>query len=150
MTVRRSYSLSCLISSCFSRTGNWFAAFTHLPLDKMAAISQTTFSSAFSWMKSFESWFKFHWSLFPGVKLIIRQHWFRQWLSTEQATSHYLNQCWTSSLTHLCGTRGKWVKLLHGIVGRFHAMICNNLPHWPRRDEKLILTLYVLNFSEGT
>ena len=26
---------------------------SHLPLDKMAAISQTTFSNAFSWMKSF-------------------------------------------------------------------------------------------------
>ena len=26
-------------------------------------------------------------------------------------TSHYLNQCWPSSLTHICGTRGRWVKL---------------------------------------
>ena len=25
------------------------------------------------------------------------------------ATSHYLNQCWPDSLTHLCGTRGIWV-----------------------------------------
>ena len=24
----------------------------------------------------------------------------------EQATSHYLNQCWSSSLTPICGTRG--------------------------------------------
>ena len=30
------------------------------------------------------------------------QHWFR-WYS---APSHYLNQCWPSSLTHICGTRG--------------------------------------------
>ena len=28
----------------------------------------------------------------------------------DQATSHYLNQCWTDSLTHLCATRGWWVK----------------------------------------
>ena len=29
-----------------------------------------------------------------------------------QATSHYLNQCWPSSLMpmHICGTRGRWVK----------------------------------------
>ena len=38
---------------------------THLPLDKMAAILQTMFSDAFSWMKSFVFWLKFHWSLFP-------------------------------------------------------------------------------------
>ena len=24
--------------------------------------------------------------------------------------SHYLNQCWPSSLTHICGTRQRWVK----------------------------------------
>ena len=35
-----------------------------LPVDKMATISQMTFSSAFSWMKSLVFWFKFHWSLF--------------------------------------------------------------------------------------
>ena len=30
------------------------------------------------------------------------QHWFRQWLGAEQAESHYLKQCWPSSLTHIC------------------------------------------------
>ena len=40
---------------------------THLPLDKMAAFSQTIFSDAFMWMKSFAFWFKFHWSLFLRV-----------------------------------------------------------------------------------
>ena len=34
---------------------------------KMYAISQTTFSNAFSWMKMFEFRLKFHWSLFPRV-----------------------------------------------------------------------------------
>ena len=50
---------------------------THLSLDKMAAISQTTFSDAFSLMKSFLFWLKFHWSLFLRVHLTITQHWFR-------------------------------------------------------------------------
>ena len=27
----------------------------------------------------------------------------------EQGTNHYLNQWWPSSLTHICGTRGRWV-----------------------------------------
>ena len=47
------------------------------PLDKMAAISQTTFSSAFSWMKILIFWLKFDWSLFLRVHLTITQHWFR-------------------------------------------------------------------------
>ena len=33
---------------------------------KMASISQTTFTRAFIWMKSFVFWYKFHWSLFLG------------------------------------------------------------------------------------
>ena len=45
--------------------------------DKVDAISQTTFSSAFSWMKMFELRLKFHWSLFLRVQLTIFQHWFR-------------------------------------------------------------------------
>ena len=35
------------------------AGLTHWGRDKMAAISQTTFSSAFSWMKMFDFWIKF-------------------------------------------------------------------------------------------
>ena len=31
------------------------------------------------------------------------------WLGAEQVTSHYINQCWHSSLTHICGSRGRWV-----------------------------------------
>ena len=47
------------------------------PLDKMAAISQTVFSDAFSWMKSFIFWSNFYWSLFLRVQLTIFLHWFR-------------------------------------------------------------------------
>ena len=39
----------------------------------MAAILQTIFSDAFSWMKSFVFWLKFHWSLFLKVQLTISQ-----------------------------------------------------------------------------
>ena len=53
---------------------------------------------------------KFHRSLFLRAQLTIRQHWFRYWLGADQATNHYLNQCWPSSLTHICGTRGRWFK----------------------------------------
>ena len=76
----------------------------------MAAISQTTCLSAFLWMKMFVFRVKFHWSLFLGVQMTIDQHWLRSRLGTEQATNHYLNQCWPSSPMHICITRWKWVK----------------------------------------
>ena len=60
----------------------------------MAAISQTTLSNAFSWMKMLEFRLRFHWSLLLRVQLTIIQHWFRYWLGASQATSHYLNQWW--------------------------------------------------------
>ena len=62
----------------------------------------------------------FHWSLFLGVQLTIFQHWFRQWLGADQATSHYLHQWWLdyrcinaslglNELT-LFGQNNDWVK----------------------------------------
>ena len=50
---------------------------THWGRGKMAAVFQTTFSNAFSWMKMIEFRFKFHWSLFLRVQLTIFQHWCR-------------------------------------------------------------------------
>ena len=44
---------------------------------QMDAISQMTFSNAFSWMKMFELRWKFHWNLFARVQLTIFQHWCR-------------------------------------------------------------------------
>ena len=41
--------------------------------DKMATFSQTIFSDAFSWMKSFVFWSKFHLNLFLRVQLTTRQ-----------------------------------------------------------------------------
>ena len=79
---------------------------------QMAAISQATHSSAFSWMKTFVFWFEFHWRLFLMVQLIITQHWFRWCLGAEDATSHYPNQCLPKSLTHICGARGRWVHIV--------------------------------------
>ena len=50
---------------------------THWGRDKMAAVSQTTLSNAFSWMKMYKFRLIFHLSLFPRVQLTILQHWFR-------------------------------------------------------------------------
>ena len=43
--------------------------FNSSPLDKMVAILQTTFSSAFSWMNNHVFWLKFRWRLFLRVQL---------------------------------------------------------------------------------
>ena len=75
----------------------------------MAAISQTIFSNAFSWMKNFVFWFQFHWSLFQRVQLTISWHCFNWWLCVEQGTSYNLKQCLLSSLRHICVTRGRWI-----------------------------------------
>ena len=51
----------------------WFRVFielTHWGRDKMAVISQT-FSNAFSWIKMFKFWIKFHSRLFPRVHMTI-------------------------------------------------------------------------------
>ena len=50
-------------------------------------------------MKMYEFRLRFHWSLFLRFELTIFQHWFRQWLGADQATSHYLIQWW---LHHRC------------------------------------------------
>ena len=60
----------------------------------MATVSQTTLLHTFSWMKMLEFRSKFHWSSFLRVQLTKFQHWFRSWLDTDQATSHYRNQGW--------------------------------------------------------
>ena len=50
---------------------------THWDRDEIDAISQTTFSNAFSWMKMNEFRVGFHWSLFLRFELTIFRHWFR-------------------------------------------------------------------------
>ena len=67
---------------------------THWSRDKMATISQTTLSNAFSWISLLEFRLKLHWSVSPRVKSTISQHWFRKWFGPYQTTSHDLNQWW--------------------------------------------------------
>ena len=62
--------------NCFTGSEHVVSS-THWGRDKMAAVSPTTLSNAFSWMKILEFRLKFHWSLFLRVQLTIIQHWFR-------------------------------------------------------------------------
>ena len=80
--------------SGIAHAGARWDAVTYLDRDKMVAIFQTTFSNAFSWMKTYDFRLRFHWGLFLRFELTISQHWFRLWLGVDQATSHYLKQWW--------------------------------------------------------
>ena len=64
------------------------------PPGQMAAVSQTTFSNAFSCMKMHELGLKFHWIFYS-------------------APSHYLNQCCLDSVTLVYGTKGIWVNITY-------------------------------------
>ena len=66
--------LSNITHSCWCSCYNIVACshlLTHWGWDKMATIFQTTFSNAFPWMKMYDFWLKFHWSLFIRVQLTI-------------------------------------------------------------------------------
>ena len=86
------------------RDGGCWPLATSWHKNKMDTILQTIFSNLFSRVKIDAFWLKFHWNLFPMMKLTISHHWFRQRLVTEQATGHYMNQWWHNLLTHICIT----------------------------------------------
>ena len=47
-------------------------------------------------------WFKFLWYLSSqAIQVDVSHDWLKQWLDTEQTTSHYLNQSWLSLQTYI-------------------------------------------------
>ena len=54
-----------------------FCCLTHWGRDKMVAIFADIIFRCILWMKMFEFWLRYHWSLFLSVQLTIFQHWFR-------------------------------------------------------------------------
>ena len=79
MKPRSSFQITQVISPTekYSKTSLKLSLLTHWGRDQKDAISQTTLSIAFSWMKMLEFRSNFHWSLFLRVQLTIFQHWFR-------------------------------------------------------------------------
>ena len=55
----------------------WQYMLTHWGREKMAAVSQTLYSNAFSWMKMYEFHLKFHRSFYLTFQLTIFQHWLK-------------------------------------------------------------------------
>ena len=78
---------------------------THLPQDKMDAISQTTFSSAFSWMKMFENRLKFPKGTINNILALL------QIMAWRRPGGKPLSEPMMGSLsTHICVTQPQWVK----------------------------------------
>ena len=101
--------------------------FTHRGRDIMAAIFQTPFSNAFSGMKIYEFWLKFHGSFFLGLNyqysrvgsytglVPIRRLWVFYW--------------------RICVTRPQWVKSVFQSVRLSSCLLqplCFNFHHWLR------------------
>ena len=70
------------------------ACLTHWGRDKMAAIFQTTFPNAVSWMKMYDFGLILHCFFFLMVRLTISQRTFRKWHGAVQTRSHNLKQWW--------------------------------------------------------
>ena len=77
MSTDRKIHWLCLINVSSQLDFSCGKILTNLPLDKMASISQTIFSDAFSRLKIFGFWLKMHWNLFLRVQLTIVEHRFR-------------------------------------------------------------------------
>ena len=59
---------------------------------------------------------RFHKILFPKVQLTISEHWFRKWLGPDQATSHYLKQCWfADAYMHHSASMSLYINTLHTV-----------------------------------
>ena len=107
----------------FFRTGYWprIALLTHWGRNKMAAIFQTTLSSAFSWMKIFKFRLRFHWSNIPALVQI---------MAWRRSGDKPLSEPMMVSLpAHICVTRPQWVNWFPGCVNwtAFLREQCNDL-----------------------
>ena len=80
--------------------------------DKIAAISQTTFSNAFSWMKICEFHFRFHWKFFPNLQ-INNIPALVQIMAWRRPGDEPLSEPMMLSLvTYICVTRPQWVNIV--------------------------------------
>ena len=99
---------------------------THCGRDKMAAIFQTTFSNAFSWMKMFKLRLRFHWSLFQkgpmnNIPALV------QIMAWRRPGDKPLSEAMmVSILTHICVSRLQWVKYVHWVDSVCHMSLAKS------------------------
>ena len=84
------------------------------PEQKWTPFSRWRIEINFPVMKIQVIWFKFHWNTSIGVELPCPRVGQHNGLAAEEATSHYLNQWWSSPLIHICDieVETKWPTFL--------------------------------------
>ena len=90
---------------------------THCGRDEIVAISQTTLSNAFSWMRMLKFRLLCHCNLFLRVQLTIFQHRLGQWLGAVLTTTHYLKQCQFTDAYMRHSTSMRWIIVIFAIEG---------------------------------
>ena len=95
---------------------------THWGRAKMAAVSQTTLSNAFSWMKMLEFRLKFHWSLFLRV-VFNNNSLLVQIMAWRRSGDKLLSEpMMVSLLTHVCVTWPQWVNQKKTLLCYYFSM----------------------------
>ena len=91
----------------------WMPTLTHWGRHKMAAVSQTTLSNAFSWMKMLEFRLRFHWSEPKGPKGPINNNpaLFQVMAWRRPGDKPLCEPMMVYLLTHICITRPQWVNV---------------------------------------
>ena len=88
----------------------------------MAAISQTVFSVAFSWMKHFVFWLKFQWSLFLRVQLAVTQHWLDNGLAPNRRQAIIWSNADPIHWRIYAALGGRWVNEIAVISGYLNTI----------------------------
>ena len=92
----------------------------------MAAISRTTFSNAFSWMKVYEFRWRFHWNLFLCSQLTIFLYIWENGLVPTRWQAVICTNDDNCVPKHICITWSQWVKsrlkLWNGWIATFHSL----------------------------
>ena len=81
---------------------------SHWGWDKMAAIFQTTYSNAFSWIKMYEFRLRFHWNFFIMFELIIFHRWVQKMAWHQPGDRPLSEPMMVRSLMYICVTQPQW------------------------------------------
>ena len=111
--------------TCKGKTHDWQLAHIRPIMPGQNGHAADVIFTCMSWTKVVKCWFQFRPSSFLWVLLRTSQHWFRLWLGGEQATSHYMNQCGSWSVTPYGVTGPQWVSRYTPLAGNQRS--CNQL-----------------------
>ena len=148
------YNKSRSVSFVPGDVGMIMLGLTLLSQDKMAAILADEIFKCICWNKNDEIPIQISLKFVPRSPIDNNPALFQG--MTEQATIHYLKQWRPSSLTHICGSRGRWVDLAatrHFVQSIFSTPFVNTMLVSCNNDEAhkqlwpLLLTWFNFNPS---